>query len=260
MNEILRALKSHRSIRRYKPDPIPEPVLESILDAGLRGSSSGNLNSWSVIVTTNPELKEKLFVLHHEQEMVRQAPTVLTFCADFRRTRRWVKLRNAKDSFDDLGGYLVAAFDAVIAAQNVAVAAESLGLGICYMGSTVDSAKEITTLLKIPESVIPVTSLVIGTPDEDPAVRAKLPLQALVHQETYQDPSDAEILETYREREISGWHRYQSIPAVMKQMERLGIKDLATYYTSEAKYSKTLHTRMSRNYFELLQSQGFWNF
>jgi nitroreductase len=260
MDTIVDAINSHRSIRRYESTAIDAELLDKILATGIKGSSSGNMNTWSVVVTRDQALKEKLYVLHLEQEMVRQAPVVLTFCADFRRMRRWVKLRGAKDSFDDLGGYLIAAIDAVIAAQNVALAAESFGLGICYMGTTLYSAKGISDLLQLPETVIPVTSLVMGVPAENPAPRHRLPMASLVHNETYQDPSNDEILATFKDREQLGWERYRSMPDVMKEIERLGIKHLAEYYTSEAKYSKELHTQISRDYLALLKEKGFWNF
>ena len=120
-------LTSHRSIRQFKDTPIPDELLNEMLYAGLRGSSSGNMQTWSVIVTRDPEMKEKLFVAHREQEMVRQAPVVLTFCADVFRMREWIRVNNSKQSFDDLLGFLTGAVDAIISAQNITLAAEAAG-------------------------------------------------------------------------------------------------------------------------------------
>ncbi len=259
MDPVIKTLCSHRSIRRYRRRVIPSKKLREILICGLRASSSGNLNTWSVIVTTQRALLKRLFLLHSKQEMILQAGCVLTFCADFHRTRRWVKLRGAKDAFDDFTSFMVAAVDAVIAAQNVAVAAESSGLGICYMGTTLWSAPGITKILNLPINVVPVTSLVIGYPAENPAPRDRLPLEMLVHRNRYRDPSDNRLLAYYAKREKAGWERYRSMKGVLEDIDRLGIKNLAQYYTSDAKYPKALHRRTSKDYLKLLRRQKFWN-
>lgn len=112
-------------------------------------------------MTSAPELRRKLWEAHSEQGMVMEAPCTLTFCADFHRMRRWLKLRDAANSFDDLTGFLTATIDAVIAAQTIALAAEARGLGICYMGTTLWSAYRISEILNLPDHVVPVTSLVM---------------------------------------------------------------------------------------------------
>ena len=129
-HELMQLLASHRSIRSYKSDPIPEDLLDSILETAIRGSSSsGNLTTYSMILTRDAKRREKLYELHFEQEMILQAPLVITFCADTLRTRRWLKLRDARDNFNDFEGFLVAAFDAIILSQSVALAFEAHGYG-----------------------------------------------------------------------------------------------------------------------------------
>ncbi|MBI1861428.1 MAG: nitroreductase family protein [Deltaproteobacteria bacterium] len=259
MNSTIRVLKGHRSIRRYKRKAIAVRVLDEVIECGLRASSSGNLNTWSVVVTTKKDLKKRLYHLHKEQEMVLEAPVVLTVCADFRRTRRWIKLRKARDAFDDFTSFMVAAVDATLAAQNMTIAAESLGLGVCYMGTTLWSAPGISKLLRLPDNVVPITSLVVGYPAENPAVRGRLPRDFLVHRERYQELADRALLKSFGEREESGWERYRSMPTVLREIERRGIKSLAEYYTSDAKYPKSLHRRTSREYLALLKRKKFWN-
>ena len=145
---------SHRSIRQYKTTPIDDALLQQLLLCGLRGSSSGNMQTWSVIVTKDAALKAQLYEAHYEQEMVLQAPVVLTFCADVFRMREWVRVSNSKQSFDDFLGFTTGAVDAVIVAQNIALAAESAGLGICYMGTTWWSADKIIEILELPGACI----------------------------------------------------------------------------------------------------------
>jgi nitroreductase len=111
-----------------------------VLEESLAGSSSsGNLNMVSVVRTRDPERKRRLHELHFAQPMVLQAPLVLTFCADSFRTRAWLAQRGARLGFADLISYHVAAFDAIILAQTTALALESHGLGICYLGTTLHS-------------------------------------------------------------------------------------------------------------------------
>lgn len=168
--------------------------------------------------------------------MVLEAPLVVTFCADWFRTREWLRLRQARDNFNNLVGYLVASFDAMILAQNVCLGFESEGLGICYMGTTLYSMLDIAEFLELPDTCLPVTAIVVGYPDEDPTKRDRLPMEALVHHETYHRPSVAEIEETYRQREVKGWERYMAIPELKRMSEERGITSLAQFYTSEIKY------------------------
>ena len=124
-------IHSRRSIRQYKPDPVSDELISEILEAGIHTSSSGNMQTYSIIVTRDRKLRETLYEPHMNQNMVLDAPVLLTFCADFHRMRRWTALNGAADSFDDFMGFMVASIDATLVSQTVALAAESRGLGIC---------------------------------------------------------------------------------------------------------------------------------
>jgi nitroreductase len=255
--DILNVIHGHRSIRRYRPDPVSADLLDEILAAGLRASSSGNMQTYSIIVTENEELRERLYWAHMEQEMVRQAPLVVTFCADFRRMRKWLRVNNAPDNFDDFFAFLVAAIDAVLASQNVALAAEANGLGICYMGSTLANADQVGEILELPEGVMPVVGFVLGWPDEDPQPRDRLPLAGLVHREIYHDDTDEEIEEIYHDRDRAGWERYMSIPRLRKLVEESGVENLAQIYTV-VKYTREGHEHYTRTVLDYLARQGFF--
>ena len=107
---------SHRSIRAYTNQDVDDSLLNELLMTGLRSSSSGNMQTWSVIVTRDEAAKQKLYEAHYEQPMVLQAPIVLTFCSDVFRMREWIRVNQSKQSFDDFLGFLTGAVDAVIAA------------------------------------------------------------------------------------------------------------------------------------------------
>ena len=210
------------------------------------------------VVTRDEETKKTLYELHRWQKMILEAPVVLTFCADVFRMREWIRVNDSKQSFDDLLGFLTGAVDAVIAAQTITLAAESVGLGICYMGTTWWAADQIIELLELPQGVFPVTSLVIGHPAEMPELRDRLPLELIVHQEKYERLSDDEIREAHAEREEKAWARYNAIERVRTKLADAGITRVTDYYTSEFKYSKELHREVSAMLIDTLQAQGLW--
>jgi nitroreductase len=258
MNALSDLLARHRSIRAFKPDPVAPELVEQVATEALAGaSSSGNLNSVSVVLTRDPSRKQQLYELHSRQAMVLQAPLVVTVCADWWRTRQWLAARGARDNFDNFIGYHVAAFDAMILAQNMALGFESRGLGICYLGTTLYAMREIADLLELPETCVPVTTLVVGHPDESPPQRDRLPTSAWLHEETYRAPTGADIDAAYAERERRGWARYQAIPELRDLMAQHGIASLAEFYTSKVKYDPDLHRRLSGEIRELLEDKRF---
>jgi hypothetical protein len=214
------------------------------------------MNTYSIVVTRDPELREKLYHAHKEQSMVRDAPVFLTFCADFNRMRRWLRLSEAPDNFDNFMSFMVAAIDAVLVSQNVALAAESHGLGICYIGSTLANCDQVGEVLELPVSVVPVVGFSLGYPAEDPAPRDRLPLHGLVHNETYQPYTDEQIKDIYEYREDYGWERYMASPWLKKMVEERGVKNLAQIYTV-VKYTRESHQAFSRRVLAYLEEQGF---
>lgn len=255
---MIELANSHRSIRSYTGQNVPDDMLNELLHTGLRSSSSGNLQTWSLIVTRDEQRKHKLFELHRGQAFILQAPVLLTFCADVFRVREWLRVNDSKQSFDDLLGFLTGTVDAVIAAQTIALSAESQGLGICYLGTTWRAADQIIDFLDLPPGVFPVTSMVIGYPAKVPPLRDRLPLQVIVHQERYQRMTDEQIRAAHAEREINAWQRYNAVERIRLKLEEAGITRVTDYYTSDLKYPKDLHQRLSKMLMETLQEQGLW--
>ncbi|KYG69828.1 NADPH-dependent oxidoreductase [Bdellovibrio bacteriovorus] len=252
---ILDAINSHSSIRSYKKDLVPEGMLQRILHAASRASSSGNMQAYSVIVTSEQKIKEDLFDSHFRQSMVLEAPLLLTFCADFHRMRRWLKLRGAPDNFDNFMSFMIASIDAILASQNAALAAEAEGLGICYMGTTLANCDDIAKVLNCPEGVVPVVGFSMGYPNEKPELRDRLPLEHLVHRERYENKTDLQILQAYQNREIEGWKRYLSNPQLRRRIEESGVENLAQVYT-KLKYTRESHEVYSDTIRRCLQRQG----
>ena len=255
---VIEQIHQHRSIRKYKPDPVPEDILDKILNAGIRTSSSGNMQTYSIIVTRDPDLRNQLLESHFQQSMVVDAPVLVTFCADFHRMRRWLNISHAPDNFDNYFSFMVGAIDAILVSQTVALAAESLGLGICFLGSTFANADQIGTILDLPKNVIPVTGFSLGYPAEDPDLRDRLPSSGLIHKEKYQSIKDDDILKIYQEREKKGWLRYMQSKRLKKLVQEQGVENLAQLYTV-VKYTQSSHQEYSNKLLDYLSIQDFMN-
>lgn len=255
---VLDQIHQHRSIRKYQPTPISEDTLQKILAAGIRASSSGNMQSYSIIITKDPERKQALYQAHRKQNLILEAPVLLTFCADFHRMRKWLELREAPDNFDNFLAFMIGAIDAILVSQNAALAAESKGLGICYLGSTLVFSKQVGAALQLPKNVVPVVGFCLGYPAEEPELRHRLPYTGLVHQERYETFTEGEIEGIYEEKEQVDWDRYMTSPQMRRKVAELGIENLAQLYTT-AKYTKGFHQDCSRKLLSYLDEQGFMN-
>lgn len=241
---------NHRSIRKYKSIPIAEADLNEILEAGTRASTTGNMQVYSIVVTTDPAIKEQLWECHFRQEMVRQAPVVLTFCADFNRFNQWCSLRKAQPGYDNFLSFFTAAIDALLVAQNVAIAAEDKGFGICYLGTTTYMAHKIIEVLKLPEAVVPITTLVVGYPDEMPMLTDRLPLWAVVHHQTYHDYTPENINAAYQQKE--------NMPFYREIVEKNGKETLAQVFT-DIRYTRADNIKFSQLFLQVIAQQGFMN-
>ncbi len=246
MNTIL----SHRTIRKYKSTAIEQHILDKILEAGFRASTTGNMQVYSIIVTKDEKRKQELCKLHFGQKMVEQAPVTLTFLADFNRFNKWCNQRDAEPGYDNFLSFMTAAIDALLAAQNVAIAAENFGLGICYLGTTTYMADKIIEFFKCPKGVVPITTLVIGYPDENPELVDRLPYKGIIHDELYQDYNEQDINDIYNEKEN------------LEQTKQLIIENqldnLAQIFTKK-RYSKADNVQFSRNLIKTISDAGFMN-
>ncbi|MCX4301560.1 MAG: nitroreductase family protein [Alistipes sp.] len=243
-------LIKHRSIRKFRPTPIPDEVLRELLEAAVRASTCGNMQSYSLVVTRDAELRQQLAPCHFNQPMVTQAPCVVTVCADIHRFTMWCNQRDADPAYDNFAWFLNAATDALLAAQNLCIAAEANELGICYLGTTIYTAGEISRILKLPKGVVPITTVVVGYPDEKPELTDRLPLDAVVHYEQYKNYTSAEIDELWAEREESDLTK--------RLLEENGLPNLAQIFT-QRRYVREDNLAISRSYLELLKERGFFN-
>jgi nitroreductase len=245
---MIKEIFEHKSIRKYINKPIPADVMSSILDAAIRASNTGNMQVYSIVVTTDQKIKEALSPTHFNQPMVVQAPAILTFCADFNRFNNWCHARNAEPGYDNFLSFLTAAVDAVIAAQNACLEAENHGLGICYLGTAIYNADKIIDILELPKGVVPVTAVTMGYPDESPKLADRLPREAVVHYEKYKDFSESDIYRIYSEKE--------SLDESKQYIKENNKETLAQVFT-DVRYPKANNVHFSKVLCGVLKKQGF---
>ena len=245
---MLDFLNSRRTIRRYTGRPIDPALLDRLLEAACRASNTGNMQAYSVVVTTDPAIKAALAPAHFNQPMVQAAPAVLTWCADYNRFSRWCECRHADACYDNFQSFMASAIDTLLAAQTFATAAEAEGLGICYLGTTTYNAGEIIDVLHLPRLVVPVTTITVGWPDEQPAQTDRLPLDATVHRDTYRDFTPEDIDRLYAAKE--------SLPENRQFVRENGKETLAQVFT-DVRYPRRNNEPFSDKFIVVLKQQGF---
>jgi len=241
-------LNQHVTIRKFKEEGIHASVLESILFSGAKASTTGNMQLYSVVVSETDKEKNNLIPLHFNQSVARSAPVLLTFVADFNRFSKWCTLNSAEPGYNNFLSFFTAAIDALLVAQNVCIAAENYGLGICYLGTTTYNAKEIISVLELPKLTFPVTTIAIGYPDESPEKTDRISLNGIIHKGKYLDYSDQQIRELYSFKE--------SFASSKKFIAENNKETLAQVYT-DIRYKKSDNEFFSQKMLEVLMDQGF---
>ncbi len=237
-----------KSIRKYAEMPVGDELLNDLLCEAERTQTMGNLQLYSVVVTRSSEMKQRLAPAHFNQPMATQAPVVLTFCADYHRTTEWALLRKGHPGYDNFLSYQNAATDALLYCQRFCDLAEARGLGLCFLGTTVYQPAEIIRILGLPKLVMPVATITLGWPAEDPAPTDRLPLSAIRHDETYTPATPESIDRDYREKE--------ALPE-NKEFVRINQTETLAQIFTDIRYTATDCRSMSETLLETLRQQGF---
>lgn len=244
----MKALNTRRSIRKYSDKEVSSQLLGELLAQAERTQTMGNLQLYSVVVTRSDEMKRHLAPAHFNQPMVTSAPVVLTFCADFRRTTVWAENRDAAPGYDNFLSFINAMTDTLLYCQTFCNLADEQGLGYCYLGTTVYQPLTIIDVLHLPQLVVPVATITLGWPDENPPLSDRLPLHAIIHEETFHDYTPADINDFYCEKEALLENRHF--------VEINGKTTLAQVFT-DCRYTKSDNEAMSDGMLSMLRRQGF---
>jgi nitroreductase len=226
-NDHLDLLLSHRSVRGYRPDPLPEGTFETLVAAAQSAATSSNLQTWSVVAVTDPAAKATLAAASFKQKHIEQCPLFLVWLADLSRNQRLGDAENA-----DLAGmpfletFLVAAIDTALAAQNAVVAAESLGLSTVYIGALRNNPTTVRDVLGLPDGCFGVFGLCVGYA-EDAArgeVKPRLPQPAVAFRERYGSQEEDALRAAYDETMADFSRRHEMAEATWsaRVISRLG--------------------------------------
>ena len=244
----MESLNKRRSIRKYADKDVSNELLTRLLREAERTQTMGNLQLYSVVVTRSEEKKRQLAPAHFNQPMVTGAPVVLTFCADFRRTSRWAEERKAVPGYDNFLSFINAASDALLYTQTFCNLADEEGLGYCYLGTTVYMPQQIIDVLELPRLVMPIATITLGWPDENPPLSDRLPIESIIHKETYRDYTPELIDRFYNEKESL---------AENKEFVKINNKETLAQIFTDIRYTKKDNEAMSEGFLEALRHQGF---
>lgn len=197
MNDVIAQLKSHRSIRKYSDKVVSQEIVEALVEVGQCAATSSFIQACTVIQVQDQKTREKLRDCAAGQPYVSEAPVFLVFCADMQRHRLACDMHDAPMLSGFTEQFLTASVDCALFAQNVLVAAESMGLGGCYIGALRNRIGEVDKLLSLPELVYPIFGLCLGYPAQNPEIKPRLPLQVVLKQERYDDGPDGELIRGY---------------------------------------------------------------
>ena len=239
---------NRRTIRRYTEQDVPQELLKEMLALASRASNTGNMQTYSVVVTRDKALKEQLAPAHFRQPMGTEAPVVLTFCVDYNRFSKWCEQREAEPGFDNFQSFTGAAIDTALFAQTFANIAEEHGLGLCYLGTTTYNAADIIRVLHLPKRVVPLCTITLGYPAEMPEQQDRLPIDSILHKETYHDYAEADIDRAYREKE--------ALPSSAGFIAENKKKTLAQVF-AEVRYPKAGNEQSSEKFLQVLREQLF---
>ena len=191
----------HRSIRHFLPTPIPQEHLDLLMNAAQHASTDASAQMYTFIRVSDPALREEMARLAGNQEHIRTCAEYFIVCLDVYRLRRLIEHRGGRYGMGNRVGLIFGTLDAGLAAENLAVAAEALGYGICFIGGVQNAVDEIARVLRLPPGVLPVCGLCVGVPDPEripTRPRPRLPQRLVFHENTYRDYSDEDLDEAYR--------------------------------------------------------------
>lgn len=199
---------SRHTVRVYSQAEISNESLTGMIEAASHAPNTGNMQWYSVVITKNAAQKKILAPAHFNQTSVESAAAVLTFCIDLNRFEKWCRLNDAEPGFENFQSFVAAMIDTSLFAQQFCTIAEMNGFGTCYLGTTTYNAPQIAEALKLPHRVVPVTTVTVGVPADhiQTSGTRRLPVEAIMHNEAYTEPTDDQISDWYAPIERDSKH------------------------------------------------------
>ena len=194
--------KNRRTIRSFTDEEVDGQLIFDLIDKACKAPTTGGMQLYSVVITSEMPLLEKLRECHFNQPAAKNAKLIMTVVADFNRFDKWCTQREAKPGFDNFESFVAAFLDATIFSQQLTTLMELSGLGVCWLGTATYTASRIGELLHLPRLTVPVASLAVGWPADDGVEAERLPAGAVIHEETYDDYTPERIDEIFAEKEV----------------------------------------------------------
>lgn len=239
---------NRRTVRNYDiTRDIPDSLLEKMLRQASQAPNTGNMQTYSVIVTRKKDYRAALAPAHFNQPAILNAPVILTFCLDFNRFNEWCRINDTIPGLNNLQGFTWGVIDTAIFAQQFCTIAEMNGLGTCYLGTTTYNAESISRTLNLPDDVVPVITVTLGYPAEQPEKSDRLPIEAIIHREHYHRANANEVKEIYSEKE--------SLSSSKTFVAENSKDNLAQVY-AEVRYPREANEKFSKVYNDFLKNKG----
>lgn len=236
-----------RSIRKYLDKEVPFELIDNILKSAMHAPTTGNMQLYHTIVTTDRSILNHLCTAHFNQPAAANAPMLITVCADVNRFSRWAEISGAKPGFYNFQSFIAAMLDATIYAQQIVSIAENNDLATCYLGTTTYNAPEITKILQLPKGVVPIITISLGYPAEEGTLTDRLPLEAVRSVQTFHKATDKELKEWYEEKE--------SLPENQQFVKENNKQSLAEVFT-DVRYPSVNNVAFSEKFFNHLKENG----
>lgn len=240
--------KNRYTVRRYSDKPLSDETLRNMIEAAAQAPNTGNMQWYSVVVTRDAERRAKLAPAHFNQPSVSDCAAMLTFCVDLYRFEQWCRISRAEPGFDNLQSFTAALIDTVIFAQQFCTIAELSGLGTCYLGTTAYNAPQIAEVLELPERVVPVIAVTVGYPLVEGNRSVRLPVEAVMHSETYRKMDDGEVAAAYE--------AIDNAPDSARFIAENGKETLAQVFT-DVRYPRESAEYFSKVYRDFVIANGF---
>ncbi|MDR3561622.1 MAG: oxygen-insensitive NADPH nitroreductase [Negativicutes bacterium] len=206
MNQVIDLLGSHSSVRNFTAKPVDDQLFKKMIQASQYASTSNHIQAYTIIRVNDPDKKKRLAALCGDQKHIEECPVFLVFCADLHRIDKACSMNAEKIEGGYTEGFILATVDTALVAQNIMIAAESVGLGGVYIGGMRNNPQDVCELLHIPHNVYPVFGMCLGYPERINDTKPRLPLSLVLKEDTYSTDGDDEILKEY-DALISDYYR-----------------------------------------------------
>ncbi|BBK43614.1 NADPH-dependent oxidoreductase [Allostella vacuolata] len=228
----LARILSRRTMRRLKPDPVPDGLLSLLLACAQSAPAKSDLQQYSILVVKDPARRAVIAGWLPAQPWVTEAPVFLVFLGDMRRARRMGELRGRPNANDNVDSFMNAAVDAALAMETFLLASEAAGLGCCCISMIRNRIDDAAALLGLPDGVFPIAGFCLGWPAAEGRVSMRLPPAAVVHVDRYDDSRLPELVEAYDRRRHA---RAPVAPASQRHADRYGVADYCPWSENAAR-------------------------